>query len=661
MEEFLRHRKISEDIITRMKEDGIDVTVISMMDVEQLQKYLPRYGDCLATIAYAKQQRTLEDTASSCSDRKRSLRDRLLEKLRAAGNRTEHFRRAVPQAGNINAKKILRKVEIGWLNTYGINGQKQVRSTYGGGTRAVQVHIDATVSDILSTGKELFFPSGISKKGKVDDFDFYLADQTGEKLSDQLTLKDIYESTKLKTLRLYVVTTAHTRYLNGNNSKERNNTEPDISAQLIHPNQSDLVQKYPQVQAEDNIRAISSVSTTELQIPYSNQAEHIMGLEESKTSFNNTYHGDCFEKNSIHYFGSNDNLPSISPNHDVCDLTLDSHEFLMTAGHSQEQFQPAIDLSQALDDISVKTILLHRSNLQEEMLQYFKASDILNTTLKFKFVNECGHDADDGVVYHIPVLSQDYGQEEWEAVGRILIKGYKEHKYYPISLAPAFFIAVVHGENSVTPQLLKDSFLLYISQSEKDVIEAVERGTQDDQNELLFLLDRFQCHKIPEQSDMASIIVQIAHKVLIQESKYALDTISGVGEGVWQIDFPDTESILTLYGRLDPTIPKVIELLCASPRTKEENASIGFLHRFIRGRNKLQLRKLLRFLTGSDVICVDKIDIQFIVRHGKGRLPSIHTCGPMLELPSTYANYPDFRSEWESMLDSKECMEMNIV
>ena len=57
---------------------------------------------------------------------------------------------------------------------------------------------------------------------------------------------------------------------------------------------------------------------------------------------------------------------------------------------------------------------------------------------------------------------------------------------------------------------------------------------------------------------MASTIVQIAHKVLIQESKYALDTISGFGEGVWQIDFPDTESFITLYGRLDPAIPKVI-------------------------------------------------------------------------------------------------------
>ncbi|KAL3882539.1 hypothetical protein ACJMK2_028875 [Sinanodonta woodiana] len=148
MEEFMRHRKISEDIITRMKEDGIDATVISMMDVEQLQKYLPRYGDCLATIAYAKQQRTLADTASSFTK----------------GNIKEHFRRAALQAGNRNAKQILRKVEIGWLNTYGISGQKQVISTYGGRTRAVQVQIDATVSDILSTGKELLSQWNIKER-----------------------------------------------------------------------------------------------------------------------------------------------------------------------------------------------------------------------------------------------------------------------------------------------------------------------------------------------------------------------------------------------------------------------------------------------------------------------------------------------------------------
>jgi len=39
-----------------------------------------------------------------------------------------------------------------------------------------------------------------------------------------------------------------------------------------------------------------------------------------------------------------------------------------------------------------------------------------------------------------------------------LIKGYKEHKYFPIGLAPTFVVAIVHGEDAVSPQLLKDYF-----------------------------------------------------------------------------------------------------------------------------------------------------------------------------------------------------------
>ena len=118
---------------------------------------------------------------------------------------------------------------------------------------------------------------------------------------------------------------------------------------------------------------------------------------------------------------------------------------------------------------------------------------------------------------------------------------------------------------------------------------------------------------------------------------------------------------MTLYESLKPDIPKVLGLLKASPSTKEESASFGFLQRFVRGRNTKQLVQLLRLLTGSDVVCVDKIDVTFVVRFGKGRVPSIHTCGPTLELPSTYVNFPDFRTEWESIMDSKYSMEMSIA
>ncbi|KAL3866773.1 hypothetical protein ACJMK2_044046 [Sinanodonta woodiana] len=93
-----------------MKEDGVyltnqclinkshNINIFALVDnnityfyVEQLQKYLSRYGDCLETIANAKQQRALEDTASFCSDRKIYLKDRLLDKLQATRNKKGAF------------------------------------------------------------------------------------------------------------------------------------------------------------------------------------------------------------------------------------------------------------------------------------------------------------------------------------------------------------------------------------------------------------------------------------------------------------------------------------------------------------------------------------------------------------------------------------------
>ncbi len=81
----------------------------------------------------------------------------------------------------------------------------------------------------------------------------------------------------------------------------------------------------------------------------------------------------------------------------------------------------------------------------------------------------------------------------------------------------------------------------------------------------------------------------------------------------------------------------------------------------LRGCNNEQISYFLRFLTAADVICVQQINVEFVKRHGKGRRPSAHTCGPVLELPSTYVNYPDFRAEWESILSDKDCMLMDMA
>ena len=53
----------------------------------------------------------------------------------------------------------------------------------------------------------------------------------------------------------------------------------------------------------------------------------------------------------------------------------------------------------------------------------------------------------------------------------------------------------------------------------------------------------------------------------------------------------------------------------------------------------------MKYCTGSDVILVDKIAVEFVGCSAIARQPIVHTCAPMIELPSSYTNYCEFREE----------------
>ncbi len=107
-----------------------------------------------------------------------------------------------------------------------------------------------------------------------------------------------------------------------------------------------------------------------------------------------------------------------------------------------------------------------------------------------------------------------------------------------------------------------------------------------------------------------------------------------------------------LYEDIKPTTRKVIKMITASPANSAENQSLRFLHQYIRGLDERGLQKLMRFLTGSDVICVKEIQVTFTSLEGLARRPVAHTCGPTVELPSTYNSYPELRAEMETILSS---------
>ena len=76
-----------------------------------------------------------------------------------------------------------------------------------------------------------------------------------------------------------------------------------------------------------------------------------------------------------------------------------------------------------------------------------------------------------------------------KSVGRILAKGLKDHRYF--RLARASTAAVIFGEHSGPPDLLFDSLMLYLSQSEHDLLPTAlqEAFVGNDEEELLGLMD----------------------------------------------------------------------------------------------------------------------------------------------------------------------------
>ena len=66
-------------------------------------------------------------------------------------------------------------------------------------------------------------------------------------------------------------------------------------------------------------------------------------------------------------------------------------------------------------------------------------------------------------------------------------------------------------------------------------------------------------------------------------------------------------------------------------------------------------------MTSGDMLCVPNIRIEFVQRFGLGRAPTFHTCGPTIELPTNYRNFPDFRNEWENIMANKENLKMDIA
>lgn len=250
----------------------------------------------------------------------------------------------------------------------------------------------------------------------------------------------------------------------------------------------------------------------------------------------------------------------------------------------------------------------------------------------------------------VPFVSHDHFVEEWECLGRILIKRFESVSYFPTFLSKEFLCYCLFG-NQVPNSILIDSFSTYLSPLEEELIldVMIKNELPADEDELNDFLERYQCRKVVNNKNISKVTLKISKQELFQ--KPHLMTVA-LHPFVKQLpknsQFQSVPVIKVLYESCKPTVKKVLSCLISNPCSEGERDAFTFLQRFVRGMDMQKLVHFSRFTTGMDIMVGKKIEVGFIKCEGVASRPIAHTCGPLLEIPSTFTNYVEFnRNNWE--------------
>ena len=206
------------------------------------------------------------------------------------------------------------------------------------------------------------------------------------------------------------------------------------------------------------------------------------------------------------------------------------------------------------------------------------------------------------------------------------------------------------------------SFLNYLPSVERSAVERALKGSIDEDNEedLLDLFTRMGSHSLPSKDAFKEAIETMAHKAILQEPKFVIDSFT-IPMADLKPNLLDKSSVLALYESKNPTGKRVAQLLEAPQEmSQREQTSFSYLQCYVKSADQSKAGKILRFCTGSSVICVNKVTVCFNLESGLNRRPIGHTCGTTLELPCTYSSYPELRTEMDNILSS-DYFEMDII
>ena len=92
--------------------------------------------------------------------------------------------------------------------------------------------------------------------------------------------------------------------------------------------------------------------------------------------------------------------------------------------------------------------------------------------------------------------------------------------------------------------------------------------------------------------------------------------------------------------------------------SSDEERVFGYLQQYVGGMKVDEVKRFVRFVTGSSVLTGSNISIAVT---GLARRPFAHTCSSQLELSYNYGTYLEFASEFAALLGNEDSWSMNSL
>ncbi|XP_073727925.1 uncharacterized protein [Misgurnus anguillicaudatus] len=641
--DFLKSRNVSKDIIQRMQQDKIDCSVLQLMTDDQLKEYLPSYGDRLAVHGYCRRKE------KDPTGRKSKLFDRLKTRLARSTGDADN---ACDKRTVKNAQKNMQKIEMGWMH-FREGKFTQVRTKKGGGTRKISVSKDCRKSELLEKAAELFFPGEKCSEGSIADFVVDITDFQEQAIDEQITVGELYDQTKLPVLRFYLTTRkkviasdTHSDFDSGTIEQGGENMQDEnVESDIIYVGSSSVLAT-GSVLVTDSITNMTDVSS-EIEIDTAWQP-YVHSLDDSSIVTFSTGHisgiEDTLLDDTLPLLEESESLPSPADNPPEPTVQNQKRKRILVIHRGQvlqELIAHFCEKSVLMADISMK-VILPDGRLENAVDEGGVLRDVLSD-----FWNDFYEQCTLGNSFKVPYLRHDFGQQQWESIGRILAFGWQKEKYMPVKLAPVMLEQAAHG--CVTTSLV-DCFLKYVPEADRMILESCRSHFEDvDKDELFEVLDHHNCRRVPTADNVEQLLEELGHQKLIQEPAFVIEQWHNVLAPL-RMEFQD---ITAAYNELHPTSRKIMKSIVYPAMMNEQQKHSGrYLSTFLRESDVQHLSLFLRFCTGSDLFLGKTITISFTQLEGFERRPIAHTCGCYLELPVSYDNYPEFRHEMNKVLES---------